>query len=318
MIRTHRFFGWLALLIAGLAQAAASAAQQVPGYYVMPLGSAKVVALLDGFYPLSLKELSGIDPKTAAALTEADHVPQTPDGLRTAFNAYLVDMGTRRVLIDAGTSQCFGPTLGKIPEQLRAAGYDPADVDEVLITHAHPDHLCGIADAAGQPLYPRATVWLAQEDAAYWLDPESEKSAKPFFKPLFAMARKATQAYADQGRLKRFKTDDAMPAGISLIPTHGHTPGHSSYLVDGGDGHKLLVWGDIVHYHAVQFAHPEAVYAGDKDPAQARAQRAALFRRASEQHWWVAGAHLPFPGIGHLNREGSAYRWVPAEFAPVP
>lgn len=305
-------------LLSEVAQAAPTTLQQVPGYYAMQLGSVHVVALLDGFYPLPPKDLSGIDPNIAAALNSSDDVPQTAEGLRTAFTAYLIDTGAHRVLIDAGTSQCFGPTLGRLPEQLRAAGYNVADIDDILITHAHPDHLCGVADAAGTPIYPNATVWLATEDAAYWLDPNSEKSAKAFFKPLFAMARTATQGYAAKGHLKFFKVDDRMPAGIQLIPTHGHTPGHSGYLVDGGDGQKLLVWGDIVHYHAVQFTHPEAVYAGDYNPAQAKAQRVALFQRATDQHWWIAGAHLPFPGIGHLKRQGSAYTWVPTEFSPLP
>ncbi|MDB5970389.1 MAG: fold metallo-hydrolase [Hydrocarboniphaga sp.] len=303
--------------LASLTQAAAPTPQQQPGYYAMKLGNVRVTALLDGFLPLPLSDLSGIDKDLAQDLVRSAYVPQTAEGLQTAFTAYLIDTGKEQVMIDAGTSQCFGPTLGQVPKQLRAAGYDPAAIDHILITHAHPDHLCGIADASGKPIYPNATVWLADEDAQYWLDPASEKTANAFLKPLFGMARRATAGYIAAGRLQRFKVDARLPAGITLIPTHGHTPGHSSYLVDGGDGQKLLVWGDIVHYHAVQFEHPDAVYAGDSDSSRASAQRLQLFSRAVDGHWWIAGAHLPFPGIGHLNRAGDAFTWVPVEYSPL-
>jgi glyoxylase-like metal-dependent hydrolase (beta-lactamase superfamily II) len=316
--RLPLFIAALLLVAAGAAQAAAPAHPQAPGYYAMQLGTVRVTALLDGFLPLPVTDLSGIDKDLAQQLIRSAYVPQTAEGLRTAFTAYLIDTGKQQVMIDAGSSLCFGPTLGQVPQQLRAAGYRAADIDHILITHAHPDHLCGISDASGKPLYPNATVWLADEDAQYWLDPASEKTANAFLKPLFGMMRKATAGYIAAGRLQRFKADATLPAGITLIPTHGHTPGHSSYLVDGGDGQKLLVWGDIVHYHAVQFDHPQAVYAGDSDQARASAQRRQLFDRAVDGHWWIGGAHLPFPGIGHLNRSGDAFAWVPMEYSPLP
>lgn len=302
----------------GAAPASTSEHGQVPGYYAMQLGAVRVMALLDGFLPLQPSDLLGIRPELAEDSNQAADVPRIGQGLQTTFTAFLLDMGAHHIMIDAGTSQCLGPTLGEVPQQLRAAGYDPADIDDILITHPHPDHLCGIADPDGKPLYPKAKVWLSEKDAEYWLSPDSDKAAAPHVKMLMAMARKATQGYVEQGRLVRFKVGDKLPGGITLIPSPGHTVGHSSYLVEGGNGQSLLVWGDIIHYHAVQFAHPEAWFSHDSDSVESRKHREEILKRAAAAHWWVAGAHLPFPGIGHVHAQGAAFVWVPTEFSPLP
>ncbi len=109
-----------------------------------------------------------------------------------------------------------------------------------------------------------------------------------------------------------------MPAGVAALDSSGHTPGHTSYLFDGRRGQKLLAWGDIVHYHAVQFARPDASHEGDSDRARAIAARRGLMERTATEGWWLAGAHLPFPGLGHVRKEDEAYAWVPGEFAPLP
>jgi glyoxylase-like metal-dependent hydrolase (beta-lactamase superfamily II) len=97
------------------------------------------------------------------------------------------------------------------------------------------------------------------------------------------------------------------------VPSNGHTPGHTSYLLSSGD-EKLLLWGDIVHVHAVQLPHPEVTIAVDVDPKAAVASRTRLFAKAARERWLVAAAHLPFPGIGHLRKEEKGYSWVPVEY----
>ena len=109
-------------------------------------------------------------------------------------------------------------------------------------------------------------------------------------------------------------TERELPPGVTLVTTHGHTPGHASWLVDG----RLLLWGDIVHYHAVQFARPVVYSSFDSIPAQAIASRKRLFADAARHDWWVGGAHLPFPGLGHVIPQGKGYRWIPGEFSPLP
>lgn len=291
---------------------------QVPGYWRHPVGRLQVTALFDGIVPLTRGELANIEQGRKTALIARGFVPETPEGLQTAVNAYLIDDGAHRVLVDTGTARCFGPGLGQVPDNLRASGYRPEQVDTVLLTHAHPDHICGLVDARGEPVYPNATVWLSRLDADYWLDPatETRPDTRAMFKPLFKMARDAVAPYRAAGRLHLFEDGEALPDGASALASHGHTPGHTSFLFDGGDGQRLLVWGDIVHYHAVQFAEPSASYEADADRDRAIASRRDLLARTADGRWWLAGAHLPFPGIGHVRREGDAYAWVPAEYGP--
>ncbi len=308
------------LAIASSVAAQTAPARQVAGVYHQVIGDLHVTALFDGVVPLARTELSGIDEAGKQALLSSRHVPETPQGLQTAVNAYLVQRGDVLTLVDAGTARCFGPGLGQVLENLRNAGYSPEQVDHVLITHAHPDHLCGLLDGGGREAFPKATVWLARADADYWLDPATETRAdtRAVFRPLFKMARDAVAPYRAAGRLRLFARGERLPAGVGGLDSPGHTPGHTSFLFDAGAGLHLLVWGDIVHYHAVQFARPDASYEADLDRGQAIASRRALMARAADGRWWLAGAHLPFPGLGHVRRDDDAFAWVPAEFSPLP
>ncbi|RZZ84188.1 MBL fold metallo-hydrolase [Pseudoxanthomonas winnipegensis] len=305
---------------AGAAHAAASdtPTAQVPGYYRQQIGKLRVTALFDGTVALPRQQLLGIDAGNITRLLDGRYVPEDGKGLQTAVNAYLVQDGTHLTLVDTGTANCFGPGLGQVLSNLRAAGVDPAQVDDVLLTHAHPDHLCGVLDAQGQVAYPNATLWLTRADAAYWLDPASEAQAPQPLRFAFPLARKAVAPYQAQGRLRLFAPGDALPGQVQVLDSHGHTVGHVSYLFDGGAGQRLLVWGDIVHYHAVQFAQPQASFEADSDRTAAITARRRLMRQATGAGWWVAGAHLPFPGLGHIRSEGQAFAWVPAEFSPLP
>lgn len=291
---------------------------QVPGVYRQVIGSLHVTALFDGTVALSRRQLLGLDAEQATRLLDRRYVPEDASGLQTAVNAYLIQQGPHLLLVDTGTAGCFGPGLGQVLGNLRAAGYDPAQVDAVLLTHAHPDHLCGALDDQGREAYPNATLWLSEADAAYWLDPASEAGTPEVVRPAFALARNAVAPYRADGRLRLFKPGQALPGNATALDSHGHTPGHVSYLFDGGQGERLLVWGDIVHYHAVQFARPDASFEADSDRDAAIASRRTLLAQAADRGWWVAGAHLPFPGLGHVRRQDQAYAWVPGEFSPLP
>ena len=291
---------------------------QVPGYFRQQIGGLTVTALFDGLVPLKRSMLKDIDPETLSALVAHRHVPESPEGFQTAVNAYVVQRGGQITLVDAGTATCFGPALGKVLANLHAAGYRPEDVATVLVTHAHPDHLCGVATTEAAAAFPNATLWLAAADLEYWTRPGAEDSAPAPMRPLFDMARRAVAPYAAAGRLKRFGPGDVIAPGVQALQTPGHTPGHTSFLFDTGSPQRLLVWGDVLHYHAVQFARPQAAFEADTDRAQAVRSRLDMLRRSADKDWWVAGAHLPFPGLGHVRREGRAFAWVPTEYGPLP
>jgi len=313
----------LALLAAtacAFARTPVPAPAQVPGVQHHAIGALRLTSLYDGAVRLPPSILSGLEAERIDALLAEGHVPLDANGVQTAVNAFLVRSGDELVLVDTGAADCFGPGLGQVATHLRAAGYAPGQVDHVLLTHAHPDHLCGLLGTDGQPTYPNATVWLSRGDADYWLDLAQAAAAPEAARGAFALAQRAIAPYQATGRLQRFAPGDALPFGARALDTRGHTPGHVSYLF--GQGREgLLAWGDVLHSHAVQFAQPQVTIEFDADRAAALASRQALLEQASREQWWVAGAHLPFPGLGHVRKEGRperAYSWVPAEFGPLP
>lgn len=306
----------LFLLATGLASAGAPAQKtQVPGYYRLHLGGTEVTALYDGMIKLDTKLLKNTSDKEVGKLL-ARMFLEGP-AVQTAVNGYLINAGGKLVLVDAGAAKLFGPTLGHIAENLKAAGHAPEQVDAVLVTHLHGDHVNGLVDAEGNAVFPNAEIWSAKADNDFWLSEAIAAKAPKEFQPFFKMARDAAAPYVRSGRWKTFADDREILPGISSVAARGHTPGHSGYLVGGG-AQRLLIWGDIVHNHAVQFARPGVAIEYDNDPKAAVATRKAIFARAAKEKLLVAGMHLPFPGIGHVRKEASGYSWVPIEFAPLP
>ncbi|MFT4171586.1 MAG: MBL fold metallo-hydrolase [Rhodocyclaceae bacterium] len=318
VIRTRFAAGMASLaLLTGLPALAAPAVQttQVPGYYRQAVGDAVVTALYDGYIDIDSKLLHGLRAQDIQHLIARMFIAHDK-GTQTAVNGFLIHTGGHLVLIDTGAAQCFGPTLGKIADNIRAAGYNPADVDTVLLTHMHPDHLCGLLGADGQAAFTQATVWAAKADADFWLSQQAADAAPEGARPFFKMAREAIAPYTAKASFKTFDTDAELLPGLKALATPGHTPGHSSYLLESR-GQRLLIWGDIVHSHAVQFVHPEVSIEFDTDQKRAIATRKAVLERAARNTWWVAGAHLPFPGLGHVRKDARGYAWVPAEFGPI-
>jgi glyoxylase-like metal-dependent hydrolase (beta-lactamase superfamily II) len=302
--------------LASLAQAEAPRVQtQVPGYYRMMLGQFEITALYDGAIELDTKLLHNTTPTELNKLLARMFVGNPK--MQTAVNAYLVNTGKNLVLVDAGAAKLFGPSLGFILQNMKAAGYEPAQVDTVIITHLHPDHIGGIADADGKPLFPRAKILVAKEDNDFWLSQKTADGSPEAMQPFFRMARDSAAPYLKGGQWQTFTEGNVLVPGITAVKANGHTPGHTAFSVDS-DGQKLLIWGDLVHAHAVQFAQPGVSIEFDIDQKQAIATRKSIFKTMAISKSLVAGMHLPFPGIGHVRWEGKeSYSWVPIEFAPL-
>lgn len=288
---------------------------QVPGYYRMALGDFEVTALYDGYIDIDTKLLKGASADTIQNLL-AKMFLDSDNGVQTAVNGFLINTGKNLMLVDTGAAKCFGPTLGNIQDNLKAAGYTPEQVDSVLLTHLHPDHACGLLTADGKAAYPNATLFVPKGDADYWLSSAEQAKAPEAKRGMFSMSQKAVAPYTAAQHVQYFSPDSKLPEGIVVVPSNGHTPGHTSYMLSS-KGQNLLVWGDIVHSHSVQFSQPEVAIEFDSDSAKAIETRKKLFAEAAKDKLWVAGAHLPFPGIGHVRSEGQGYVWVPTEFGPI-
>lgn len=296
------------------AQAPAQVGTQVPGYYRLAVGDYEVTALFDGYNDLSPKLLKGLTQNQIRALLARRSI-ETP-GVQTAFNAFLINTGKQLILVDTGAGQCIGATAGMLSDNMKAAGYQPSQVDTILLTHLHLDHVCGLVDAQKKPLFANATVYAAKTEADYWLNPEALANAPEGAKGYFKIAQDSTAAYLAAGRFKTFDTGQSpLPGVVEATLEKGHTPGSTTYRFNS-QGQSILFMGDLVHNLAVQFEHPEVSIGFDVDGQQAIKSRAKVFSDAAASKIWVTAAHLPFPGIGHIAAQGKHFQWVPVEYGP--
>ena len=297
------------------AQATAAPTQQAAGYYHMKLGNGiTVTALYDGFFNLVPKQLLNISAANRDALFQTLFAPQDKNGIQTAVNAYLINQNGQLTLIDTGAGSQLGEGMGHISANLAAAGIRPEQISRVILTHLHPDHAGGLIDKNGNRLFPNAVVYAPKEDVDFFLSP-TQAGEIELLTQVKQMAAKFIAPYQAAGKFQTFRKGENIQ-DIETIDEFGHTPGMSGYLVGTG-ANRLLIWGDVVHSHTVQFRHPEATFEYDADRAAALATRRRIFRLAQQNRLWIGGAHLPFPGIGHVVRDGRAYRWVPAEYLPL-
>ncbi len=314
----HRIITLLTFAVAmsfvSVANAAAPQVKtQAPGYYRMMLGDFEITALSDGTFNLPAgKLLSNTTPeKLTAALSQSF----LKDPVEESVNGFLINTGTKLILIDTGAAKLFVPTLGNLVENLKAAGYQPEQVDEIYITHMHVDHVGGLM--SGDKLtFPNAIVRADQLDADYWLSQANLDAAPKESKGFFQGAMASLNPYIKAGKFKSFKGDTELSPGIKAMSSYGHTAGHTTYVVES-NGQKLVLWGDLMHVASVQFPDPTVVIGFDSDTKLAAVERKKAFTDAAKKGYWVAGAHISFPGIGHLRNDGASYVWVPANYTSL-
>jgi len=297
---------------------------QAPGYYRFRLGEYEVTALLDGTHPFPAAEvlmhpsgesgkgrvkLFGDSAEATEAKLAAAFVELPPEG---SINAFLINTGQHLILLDSGAGTLYGACCGHLLANLRAAGYQPEQVDLILLTHLHADHVGGIAPG-GVMAFKNATVRVRGADLDYWTDPERAKAAPAFLRPMFAGAVASLRPYITAGRVSAFDSEAELLPGILATPAPGHTPGHTLYTISS-HGQRLMVWGDIVHVAALQFADPSITVIYDSDQDAAAAQRTALLKSAADGRTLIAAAHIAFPGIGHVVSRGSIYAWLPSNY----
>jgi glyoxylase-like metal-dependent hydrolase (beta-lactamase superfamily II) len=295
---------------AGLATAAASWpvrlwAAEAPHSFKQ--GDFEVTVVSDGHLVLPTGIVApNAPPEELKAILEAAGV--TGDQIMPATNAVVIRAGSDVILFDTGSGPDFQPTAGKLEENLKAAGIDPASITKVALSHAHPDHIWGNVTAEGGLRYPNAAYYVSAAEWDFWTAPDLASKMPKEMEAFVLGAQKHLNGVKD--RVTMVKGGDEIVTGIRVLDTAGHTPGHISFEVAGGEG--LILTYDSIAVPAVFFPHPEWHFGFDADPELAARNRAALLDRAATDKIKMLGFHWPYPGVGFAERKDNAYAFTAA------
>ena len=291
------------------AQADEAPARTNAPIYEFAIGDIRAVAISDGQIAVPAWPTYAPDaPEEAVFSAMRRRFLSPPDYLLDA-NALLLDFGQRRILIDTGWGE-FAPQVGHLAARLPLAGVAQADIDLVVLSHIHPDHVGGLAGEDGTPVYPNAEVAVAAAELDQWRDgPDfGAMTVDDGFRPVFGAAARTVLELGD--RLRPVTGAQEIAPGLSLIPLPGHTRGHSGVRVASG-GETVIYAADAFHDQAFDLDHPSWRTVFDHDPAQAAASRRALLDAAVADHAQLMAYHMPFPALGRVTRTATGYAWTP-------
>lgn len=281
-----------------------------PGFRRVKVSQMEVIALLDGVTRRPLGEefvanapLAEVKALLASQGLSTEHidVPYTP---------FLVVTGNRRILMDTGLGDWGGPTTGRLLANLRAAGFAPDDIDTVLVSHYHGDHINGLRNKAGEFVFRRAKVMAPAAEHAYWMD-EARAAQAPAgrMKGLFENARR-TFSGMPGGMLQLFEPGAELAPGIRAVPAYGHTPGMTMFEATS-EGQTFIFLADLTNIPSLFARNPDWAVSFDMDAEAARRTRRQAFERIVSRQALVGGFHFPFPAVGRMAVQGSGYRFDP-------
>ncbi|MBO1076097.1 MBL fold metallo-hydrolase [Roseomonas marmotae] len=283
---------------------------QVSGLYRFQAGEVRITALSDGSVPQDLHKLllGTTEVRTDALLAQS----YLTNPVEASINVYLLEMGDRRILVDAGAGEMFGPGMGgKLIANLALAGVRPGQITDILITHVHTDHTGGLVKA-GAAVFENATVHLGKPDIDFFMDPSNATKAHYDIR-YFEEAITALKPYLDAGKIRTFAATEEILPGITATLHPGHTPGSAFYTLRSMD-QRIVFIGDLIHVSSVQFPEPDITIVYDVDPKKAAERRVEQFSLFARDGELVAAPHLPFPGIGHVRAAQRGFAWVPVEY----
>jgi glyoxylase-like metal-dependent hydrolase (beta-lactamase superfamily II) len=283
---------------------------QPAGVYRFKIGDVQIIALSDGTAPQDLHKL--LQGTTATRTDAALKQEFLANPVQTSINVYLIEIGSRRVLIDTGVGDLFGPgSGGRLTDSMASAGIAADQIDDILITHVHPDHVGGLV-RDGRTVFPKAVVHFGKPDLEYFVESAKGSAAHGDAKSS-EEAGKMLKPYLDSGRVSTFTESGEVVPGITATPHPGHTPGSAFYTLTTKDGSVVFV-GDIVHAAAVQFSTPRVSIMYDAEPKLAIDVRKKAFADFADKRTLIAAPHLSFPGVGYVRKAGENYQWIPINY----
>ncbi|MET0340755.1 MAG: MBL fold metallo-hydrolase [Polyangiales bacterium] len=311
VLATGVFVALLGITCVAEASPARRALTQAPGFYRMELGDFEITVLSDGTLPQPVEELMTNTTREQLGKLLARAYRESP--LEASINAFLVNTGQKLVLIDTGVGDLLGPGQGgELLNSLRAAGVRAKDIDMVLLTHLHPDHIGGLV-REGKIIFGDATLHVDANEVAFWLDPRNRANAPEPLKPRFDEAVAMIEPYRQAGRLRPFARPTELAPGVRTVIAYGHTPGHSVFEVESR-GARIAFWGDVVHFAPIQLPEPSITIAYDIDPGAAAKRRIDALTQAAKQRTLVALSHFSFPGLGQIRQDGRSFTWLPVDY----
>ncbi|MDX2155209.1 MAG: MBL fold metallo-hydrolase [Hyphomicrobiaceae bacterium] len=288
---------------------------QVPYFYRFSHGTMQVTMVSDG--PLPLGEpggaFLGASKEEIGKLLTDNFL--SPSNVVLEQNSPVINTGKNLVLFDTGmgVQKMFGPTTGRLLASLAEAGIRPAQIDSIVITHAHIDHIGGMVDAKNRRLFPNAQVYISQADFDFWTDDKDPKKNKDFV----AHARKNLLPYRD--RIKFIKDGEEFLPGITAMSAPGHTVGHTIFMIQS-EGKQLCFIGDLTHHQVLLVERPRLEFAYDTDPKQSAETRVKMLTMLAEKKIPLLAYHFPWPGYGYVAKHGDGFRYhaVPMEIVKIP
>ncbi|MCK7615352.1 MBL fold metallo-hydrolase [Roseibium sediminicola] len=297
------------VLAGGLAVAGASLTglpRRASAETALSLGDHQIMVFSDGHLTLPMNFILPDRSEAEIAALLEPHGLAT-DVLTPNCNITLLKSGDRLVLFDVGSGTNFQPTAGELPAKLEAAGIDPSNITDVVLTHAHPDHLWGILDDFDDPLYPEASIWVPEAEWDYWRADDTLANMPEERKSFVVGAQARFEAIEDQ--VSMIRPGQEMLPGVEAVDTAGHTPGHMSYVIHGG-GDSVMVVGDAITNTVISFEKPGWASGSDQDRDMGIATRMALLDRLAQENTRLIGYHFPHPGNGRVEKAGVTYRFV--------
>lgn len=275
------------------------------------LGGFEVTAVSDGFAAVPrVHPVFGQNqkPEDVAAHMQANWLPA--DKMSISFSPIIVNTGSDVVIFDTGNGSGRGATRGQLLKSIAAAGYTPDQIDIVVITHFHPDHIGGLMEG-GKPTFPNARYVTGEAEYNFWSRKELAESSD---KNMQGRAKLVQDNVVPMAPKMTFLKDGGdVVTGITAIDTSGHTPGHMAFNIES-DGKRLVLWADACNHYVASLQKPEWHVVFDMDKDKAIASRKKILGMVAADKVAATGYHMPFPAIGHVAQSGDAFRWVPLSY----